>query len=146
MAFVERKFARAGQTETSGRFYAPMAPGAVDSPQEPGEVPDRSSVPGHDELPVAIPEEGPRRPLTEYKTAQRIMGVYAKEDLDPLDPERFVQAPPGYEEIRKLNPIQRQPLRPIAGYALHVSGTRLNTQLAELAAESDADRPIDPGQ
>jgi hypothetical protein len=74
------------------------------------------------------------------------MNVYGKDELDPLDPQRFVQAPPSYEEQRKATPITRQPLRPIPGYALHVSGTRLNSKLAELSAQADADQPTDPGQ
>jgi hypothetical protein len=123
-----------------------MAPGAVDSPQEPGEVPDRSSVPERGELPVPIPEEGPRRPNTEYFTSQHIMRVYEKEGLDPLDPARFVQAPPSFEERRKANPSMRQPLRPTAGNVLSASGTRLNEQLAAIAAESEAQQPTEPGQ
>ncbi len=147
MAFVTRKFAHPGSAAaTPGRFYAPEAPGAVDSPQEPGQVPDRSTVPEHGELPVPIPVEGPRRPFTEYGSSQRIMHVYEKEGLDPLDPERFVQAPPAYEERRKANPLLRKPLRPLAGYALAVSGTRLNEQLAALAAQADAEQPAEPGQ
>lgn len=147
MAFVTRKFAHPGSAAASpGRFYAPEAPGAVDSPQEPGQVPDRSTVPEHGELPVPIPAEGPRRPMTEYGSSQRVMHVYEKEGLDPLDPERFVQAPPGYEERRKANPLLRKPLRPLAGYALAVSGTRLNEQLAALAAQADAEQPAEPGQ
>jgi hypothetical protein len=144
MAFVTRKFAHPGSAAaTPGRFYAPMAPGAVDSPQEPGEVPDRSSVPEHGNLPVEIPAEGPRRPQTEYQTSQQIMRVYEKEGLDPLDPARFVQAPPSYEERRKAEPIRRQPLRPMPGYALSVSGTRLDSKLAALSAQADSDQPVD---
>ena len=147
MAFVTRKFAHPGSAaDTPGRYFTPMAPGAVDSPQEPGQVPDRSSVPEHGELPVSIPEEGPRRPLTEYATSQHIMRVYEKDGLDPLDPERFVQAPVSFEERRKANPLMRQPLRPLAGFALHTSGTRLNEQLAAIAAEADAAQPSEPGQ
>jgi hypothetical protein len=147
MAFVTRKFAHPGSAgEGTGRFLAPMAPGAIDSPQEPGEVPDRSRIPEQGELPVGIPDEGARRPLTEYQTSQNIMNVYGKEELDPLDPQRFVQAPPSYEERRKATPTVRQPLRPLPGYALHVSGTRLESELAQLSAEADADQPVDPGQ
>lgn len=147
MAFVTRKFAHPGSAAaTPGRFFAPEAPGAIDSPQEPGQVPDRSTVPEHGELPVPIPEEGPRRPLVEYGSSQQIMQVYEKEGLDPMDPERFVQAPPSYEERRKANPLMRQPLRPLAGYALHTSGTRLNDQLAALSAEASMDQPSEPGQ
>lgn len=147
MAFFTRKFAHPGSAAADpGRASAPMAPGAVDSPQEPGEVPDRSSVPEQGQLPVPIPEEGPRRPLTEYATSQHVMRVYDKEGVDPLDPERFVQAPVSFEERRKANPLMRQPLRPLAGFALHTSGSRLNEQLAAIAAEADAEQPAEPGQ
>lgn len=124
----------------------PMAPGAVDSPQEPGEVPDISTVPERAELPVPIPAEGARRPLTEYATSQHVMRVYDKAELDPLDPERFIQAPVSFEERRKANPTMRQPLRPLAGFALHTSGTRLNEQLAAISAQADAEQPTEPGQ
>jgi hypothetical protein len=147
MAFVTRKFAHPGSAgEATGRFLAPMAPGAIDSPQEPGEVPDRSTIPEHGELPVSIPEEGSRRPLSQYGTAEEIMGVFRSEELDPLDPRRFVQAPPSYEEVRKATPIARQLLRPMPGYALHVSGSRLDSKTARLSAQADADQPTDPGE
>lgn len=146
MAFVTRKFAHPGSTLAPGRFFIPMAPGAVDSPQEPGQVPDRSDIPEQGNLPVEIPEEGPRRPLTEYKTSQHMMGVYTKEELDPLDPERFVQAPPSYEERRKALPNQGLPLRPTPGFALSTAGTRLRSQLAEIAEKAQADHPTEePG-
>ncbi len=147
MAFVKRKFGHPGSAApTPGQSFVPMAPGAVDSPQEPGRVPDRSTIPGEGELPVPIPEEGPRRPLSEYRTAQRIMGVYEKEGLDPLDPERFVQAPPSLEEQRKATPIQRTPLRPVPGYDLSVSGSRLTSGPDELEAELTQNQPTEPGQ
>jgi hypothetical protein len=147
MAFVTRKFAHPGSAApTPGRSFVPMAPGAVDSPQEPGEVPDVSTVPERGQLPVEIPAEGPRRPGTEYFTSQQIMRVYEKEGLDPTDPARFVQAPPSYEERRKATPAARQPLRPIAGNVLSASGTRLNDQLAALTAEAEAAQPSDPAQ
>ncbi|HLU34989.1 MAG TPA: hypothetical protein VKZ61_04405 [Thermomicrobiales bacterium] len=146
MAFVTRKFAHPGQTLAPGKGFVPMAPGAVDSPQEPGEVPDKSSVPERGVLPVDIPEEGARRPLTEYATSQTIMGVYEKEGLDPLDPERFTQAPPSYEERRKATPELRPTLRPLPGYALSVSGQRLSRQLEAIEAQAQAEQPIDPAQ
>lgn len=146
MAFVTRKFAHPGQTLAQGRFYAPMAPGAIDSPQEPGEVPDKSTVPERGVLPVEVPEEGARRPLTEYGTSQEIMGVYLKEGVDPLEPQRFTQAPPSYEERRKATPVVRQTLRPLPGYALSVSGQRLSTQLEALEAQARSEQPVDPGQ
>ncbi len=146
MAFVTRKFARPGPVMNADRYYIPVAPGAVTSPQIPGEVPDRSSVPEQGVLPVPVPDGDVRRPLVEYGTSQAIMGVYDKDDLAPEDPERFVQAPPSYEEQRKATPALRTPVRPQAGYAL-TAGTRLASQkLAELSAEAAANAPLVPGE
>ena len=147
MAFAKRKFALTGNRVTEGRFDAPEAPGAVRLRHNPGEVPDRSTVPEEGVLPVPPPDEGTRRPLTEYGTAQQIMEVYDKKGLDPTDPNRFVQAPPSYEEQRKqFAGGQRTPLRPQAGYAL-TAGTRMpSKELAELSAEAEANRPFDPAE
>ena len=57
------------------RPKAVKAPGAVASPQMPGQVPDRSTVPGHFSTRVAPPSGPVRRPLTQYGTAQEIMHV-----------------------------------------------------------------------
>lgn len=145
MAFVTRKFAPTGQVPTGERPMAPHAPGAVRSPQTPGEVPDRSSVPEHGTLPVPLPPEGPELPLTEYGTSQRIMHVYDKKDLDPTDPKRFIQAPPSYEEMRKATPRLRQPLRPMPGFALN-GGSRLpSDELAALNAAAEKETLVEPG-
>ncbi len=108
------------------RRIVPAAPGAVTSPQIPGQVPDRSSVPGEGVLPVPVPETTPKRPMTEYGTSQRIMRVFESEDLDETDPARFEQAPISYEEMRKAYPAMRTPMRPTPGYQLadgtHASG------------------------
>lgn len=138
MGFVFRKYATTGETVTEGRRFAPMAPGAVQSPQQPGQLPDVSLIPGKDVLPVAIPEEGPQRPATQYKTAEEILHVWESTGKDVLDPARFVQALPSYEEIRKADPKKRKPARPISGYALSPSGSRLSEQLAALAAASES--------
>lgn len=96
---------------------APDAPGATTSPQHPGMVPDRSTVPGQFATHlVAAPN--PLRPLTEYGTAQRIMGAYGASPGDEGDPSRFEQATAAYEEIRKAYPAQLPPERPAPGYAL----------------------------
>lgn len=145
MAFITRRFANAGKPLPSGRLFMPEAPGAVKSPQIPGEVPDRSTIPEEGVLPVPSVETEPLRPLTEYGTAQEIMGVYKKKDI--TDPSRFEQTPPVYEEQRKaFAGALRTPLRPTAGYAL-TGGTRMpNARLAALQAESEAERPFDPGE
>lgn len=137
MGFVLRKYAKTGDNVLEGRRFAPVAPGAIQSPQQPGQLPDVSSVPERGVLPVPIPEEGPRRPATQYKTAEDLLHVWESTGKDVLDPDRFVQALPSYEEIRKEHPWKRKPVRPIPGYALSVSGSRLSEQLAALGAEAE---------
>lgn len=147
MAFVTRRFARTGQATSGGRFFAPEAPGAVRSPQVPGEVPDRSTIPDEGILPVPpVSVQGePMRPLTQYGTAEEIMGVFEKKPVD--DPTRFEQAPPSYEEQRKAFAGRlRTPQRPTPGYAL-ASGTRMpNSRLAMLQARAEAEHRHVPGE
>ena len=139
MAFVLKTMAQIGDERNPERANFPPAPGAASSPQIPGQVPDRSSVPEHGELPVPLPTEPVRRPRVEYRTAQRIMGVYSAHDGNDNDPARFEQATASYEELRKAEPRLRTPTRPTAGYAL-TEGTRLASPgLAQLAAEADTD-------
>lgn len=140
MAFVLRKYAKTGDQVTEGRRFAPMAPGAIQSPQQPGQLPDVSTVPERGVLPVPIPEEGPRRPATQYGTAQEILDVFEATGKDVLDPERFEQfhvSPPSYEERRKALPWMRKPVRPIPGFALHINGSRLSEQVQALAATAE---------
>jgi hypothetical protein len=114
-------------------------PGANRSPQIPGQVPDRPSVPDHGELPVELPTDGAPRPIAENGTAQRIMGVYEATDENRDDPARFEQATATYEEVRKADPSLRTPVRPTAGYALS-DGTRIaNPELTALSAGADTD-------
>jgi hypothetical protein len=147
MAFVTRKFAPTGAIMNADTYYVPVAPGAVSSPQEPGQVPDRSSVPERGTLPVPVPNEPARRPLTQYGTSQEIMAVYDKEEMDPTDPRRFVQAPPSYEEQRTAFAGRlRTPMRPTAGYALSDGQRMANDELAALSAEAAANQPLVPGE
>lgn len=139
MAFVLKKMAKPGVLPDAERANAPMAPGAIRSPQIPGQVPDRSSIPDHGDLPVELPAGEVRRPKAEYGSAQRIMGVYEATDDNENDPARFEQATVSYEELRKADPSLRTPMRPTRGYALS-DGTRLaNPSLAALNAEADTD-------
>lgn len=117
MAFVLRKGARPGDPIDPNRVNAPPAPGAVHSPQEPGETPWRSSVPEHGQLPVP-PATDFLRPITEYGTTQQIMGVYAARGDNQDDPQRFELGPQSYEELRKAFPALRQPLSATPNYAL----------------------------
>ncbi len=143
MAFVLKKAAKPGDPIDPRRTNAPLAPGANRSPQVPGQVPDRSSVPGHGQLPVDLPTAEVVRPRSEYGTSQQIMGVYSVRDGNENDPARFEQATVSYEEIRKANPALRTPVRPAAGYALS-EGTRIaNPELAALSAQLDTTTPDD---
>jgi hypothetical protein len=96
------------------------APGARMSPQMPGQVPDRSGVPGHGQLPIAAHLDA-ERPLTQFGTAEEIVGVYAVDPNDPehaTNPARFEQATASYEEMRKADPSLLTPVRPRPGYDL----------------------------
>lgn len=147
MAFVTRRFANAGQPLPADRYFMPAAPGAMKSPQVPGEVPDRSTIPDHGVLPVPAPavQGESKRPLTQYGTAEEIMGVYDKKDV--TDPTRFEQTPPSPEEQRKaFAGMLRTPQRPTPGYAL-AGGTRMpNSRLAQLHAQSRTERRFEPGE
>ena len=96
---------------------ATESPGAQTSPQHPGEVPDRSTIPGHHSLRVPRATTV-RRPLTEFGTAQEIMNVFAAAPGKEMEPSRFEQATAAYEELRKAYPAQLPPARPAPGYAL----------------------------
>lgn len=125
----------------------PEAPGASLSPQIPGQVPDRSTIPGESSLPVAPPEEPGVRdlPTTELGTAQRIMRVYAPEGGNEDDPARYEQAEVSYEELRKANPALRTPLRPTAGYALAEGTRQPSAEIAALDTTSSTNEPA-PGE
>jgi hypothetical protein len=112
----------AGGKETSpilfeqGRPRKTPAPGAIASPQLPGDVPDRSTVPGHHSLRVPR-AKSVRRPLTQYGTAEEIMYTFRKHG-DEITPEQFEQAPPSFQELRKVDLAALPPVRPAAGYIL----------------------------
>jgi hypothetical protein len=93
------------------------APGAVASPQMPGEVPDRSTVPGHFSTRVPRPAEPERRPLTQYGTAEEIMHVFPAPNEEP-DKSEFEQATASVEELRKAYPWQLPPAGPTPAFAL----------------------------
>ena len=109
----------------------PEAPGAVSSPQQPGEVPDRSTIAG--KFSTSVPPATTRqRPLTEYETAQRIIGVFAAAPGEEREPSRFEQVTASFEEMRKVDPGMRPPVRPAPGYDLDVE------QSPALPASTDA--------
>lgn len=92
-------------------------PGGAGSPQRPGMTPDRSTIPGHFSERVA-PNLGARRPMSQYGSAEEIMGVFYRADGSPLTPDEFEQADSSDEELRKHNPANLTPDRPARGYVL----------------------------
>lgn len=98
----------------AGRPKKTPAPGAFSSPQEPGQVPDRSTVPGHHSTRVA-PARGVRRPLTQYGTAEEIMQTFRKHGPE-ITPDDFEQATASFEEMRKADLAALPPVRPAPGF------------------------------
>jgi hypothetical protein len=93
----------------------PPAPGAVSLPHRPGQVPGRSTVPGHFSVPI------PRAPVgwqsqREEGTTQGIMGVFQPDADGTMTPARFEQATASHEEFLKAVPADLPPNRPLPGY------------------------------
>lgn len=144
MAFVTKTYAKPGDALDPTRANVPAAPGALTSPQIPGQVPDRSSISGEGVLPVPALVGDVVRPLSELGTSQVIMGVYDPVGGNENDPSRFEQENASYEEIRKALPQLRTPTRPANGYAL-ADGTRVaNSELLALSTAASAE--VDPGE
>ncbi|MFL5759048.1 MAG: hypothetical protein ACJ789_04875 [Thermomicrobiales bacterium] len=93
------------------------APGARRSPQIPGQVPDRSTVPGFHSTQVPKPTSV-MRPLTQYQTAEEISKRFRKYPAGQIKPEQFEQADASFEELRKAIPADNPPVRPKRGYIL----------------------------
>jgi hypothetical protein len=120
---------------------SPPAPGAISSPQMPGETPDHPSVPGH-ERGALPPLTSTRRPLTEYGTAQRLLRLFTPPPGARLTATDWEQGPATFEELRKVDPALTPPPRPLSGYALGIGRetAALPIDAAEaLAPEAGAD-------
>src|SRR3954462_8742217 len=78
---------------------APPAPGAAKSPQQPGMVPDHSTIPGHFSERVNR-ATGKRRPLSQYGSAEELTLVYKQKSEEELVSTDFEQAPASFEETR----------------------------------------------
>jgi len=111
------KGTRTRSERSYGRPKSPKAPGAAASPQIPGQVPDRSTVPGHFSTRVPRPTGPVRRPLTQYGTAQEIMHVFPAPDEEP-DKSEFEQATASDDELRKAYPWQLPPKSSTPVFAL----------------------------
>lgn len=98
---------------------SPEAPGASQSPQRPGATPDIADLPGRtrgdfDRLITT------RRPLTEYGTAQHLLGLYTPAAGQQLTADDWELGPTSMQEQRKLNPENLTPPRPLRGYGLGI--------------------------
>ena len=118
---------------------SPPAPGAEHSPQRPGETPDAPDLIGKPRG-SAQPLASVRRPLTEYGTAQRILGMYTFEAGAEVKPEDWEQGPSAQEEQRKANSALLTPARPLSGYGLGLgrSAPALPTETLEAIGDAQA--------
>ena len=114
----------------------PPSPGGSRSPQRPGQTPDRSTLPG--EMRQMMPRAtSVRRPLSQYGTAEEIMqvfqpgsnGIWAKDD--------FEQTGASNEEMRKANPAELTPTRPVPGFALGVSSAVDSAAMLEAGKQGE---------
>ena len=87
------------------------APGGMIAPHEPGMTPDWTRVPTHEGEPIP-PAAHKIRPLTQYGTAEEMLGVFKQKPMDQLEPSDFEQAPASPEEMRHADPALLTPIRP----------------------------------
>jgi hypothetical protein len=127
-----------GEQQSSGigavRTKAPT-PGGGRSPQRPGQTPDRSTIPGERR------DRSPRvtsllRPLSQYGTAEEIMQVFRPHG-DTWSKEDFEQTSASNEEMRKANPAELTPTRPVPGFALGVSSAVDSAAMLEAGKQGE---------
>ena len=95
----------------------PQAPAATTSPQLPGMTPDQPALPGRPRGSLS-PLASNRRPLTEYGSAQRLLGLFTPAPGTELEASDFEQGPSSTEELRKADPALLTPSRPLGGVGL----------------------------
>lgn len=122
---------------------SPKAPGAEHSPQRPGETPDTPDLIGKPRGSMQ-PLASVRRPLTEYGTAQRVLGLYSFAAGAEVRPEDWEQGPSSFEEQRKANPALLTPVRPLAGYGLGLGRSAPVLAVETLEAIGDAQAVATP--
>jgi len=115
---------------------APQAPAATTSPQLPGMTPDQPALPGRSRGSVP-PLASNRRPLTEYGSAQRLLGLFTPEPGTELQPSDWEQGLSSTEELRKADPALLTPIRPLGGVGLGIG--RSTSAIASEALEAIGD-------
>ena len=97
----------------------PQAPAATTSPQLPGMTPDQPALPGRSRGSLP-PLASNRRPLTEYGSAQRLLGLFTPKPGTELQASDWEQGPSAMEELRKADPALLTPNRPLGGVGLGI--------------------------
>jgi hypothetical protein len=114
----------------------PQAPAATSSPQRPGMTPDQPALPGRSRGSLP-PLASNRRPLTEYGSAQRLLGLFTPEPGTDLRASDWEQGPSAMEELRKADPALLTPIRPLGGVGLGIG--RATSAIATEALEAIGD-------
>jgi hypothetical protein len=122
---------------------SPAAPGAEHSPQRPGETPDTPDLVGKPRGSMQ-PLASVMRPLTEYGTAQRILGMYTFAAGAEVKPEDWEQGPSAQEEQRKAHTSLLTPDRPLSGYGLGLGRSAPELPAETLEAIGDAQAATTP--
>ena len=114
----------------------PPAPAATSSPQLPGMTPDQPDLPGRSRGSLP-PLASNRRPLSEYGSAQRLLGLFTPEPGTELQSSDWEQGPSSTEELRKADPALLTPIRPLSGVGLGIG--RSTSAIASEALEAIGD-------
>ncbi len=116
---------------------SPQVPAATSSPQLPGMTPDQPALPGRSRGSLP-PLASNRRPLTEYGSAQRLLGLFTPEPGTELQPSDWEQGPSAMEELRKADPALLTPIRPLGGVGLGIGRSAPAITQEALEAIGDA--------
>jgi hypothetical protein len=99
-------------------------------------TPDQPALPGRarGSLPPLVSN---RRPLSEYGSAQRLLGLFTPEPGTELQASDWEQGPSATEELRKADPALLTPIRPLGGVGLGIG--RSTPAIAQEALEAIGD-------
>ena len=115
----------------------PQPPAATTSPQRPGMTPEQPDLPDRPRgsLPPLVSN---RRPLTEYATSQRLLGILTPEPGEEMQASDWEQGASAMEELRKADPALLTPNRPLGGHALGIGRSAPAIAREALEAIGDA--------
>jgi hypothetical protein len=116
---------------------APQAPAATISPQRPGMTPDQPALPGRSRGSLP-PLASNRRPLTEYGSAQRLLGLFTPAPGTELQASDWEQGPSAMEELRKADSALLTPIRPLSRVGLGIGRSAPAIASEALEAIGDA--------